>query len=395
MNTYYRMTAKLLSPLIIQQDRRNSSPQTLNYIPGGTLRGALAASYLREGKNAEDDAFRTLFLENPVRFCNLLPGKGPQDYSRILPATLISCKREPGFDQHGVFDTLAATAASRIGGTPPDKAIWKCPGPNCGEDMKPFSGFWNGNLDTPEAFEPDILVNRHTGIDRSTGTVANAMFFITQSIADFYKHSDQGQDLYSRQHLSGQLFLNEEQVNCLTPLLENTIFVGADRTRGFGEIKLTLAPVDDKRLPTGSAEAIQSWHNAFTEKLSKLMPLKPESTGQGIFFSVTLESHAVFVDRFLRPVLEIEEFRHPDIRPVTQITSTQTIRGWQAAMGLARNDDIGVSMGSVYLFKYTGDSPGKLQRFLEPLLINGVGLRKEQGFGQISICDALHTRERI
>ncbi len=101
------------------------------------------------------------------------------------------------------------------------------------------------------------------------------------------------------------------------------------------------------------------------------------------------------VDRFLRPISDIEELRHPDIIPITKITGTETIRGWQSAMGLARPDDIGITMGSVYLFQYMGENLDALKQILEPLLIDGIGLRKEQGFGQISICDPLHTKERI
>ncbi|WP_287126955.1 RAMP superfamily CRISPR-associated protein [Desulfobacter sp.] len=395
MTTYYRMTAKLLSPLIVQKKRQSSSPQTLKYLPGSTLRGALAASYLRGGKSVEDEAFHTLFLDNPVHFCNLLPGAAPDKASKILPLTTISCKREPGFDKHGVFDTLAATAASRIGNVPPDKTLWKCPHSTCGEDMKPFSGFWNENFTAPVRFDPDVRVQRHTGIDRTTGTVANSMFFMTQSISDYYKLPDQDEDLYSRQYLSGKLFLDEKQLGYLTPLIENSVFAGADRTRGFGEMKLSLTPTDESEHPVRSLENIEAWNSVFTAKLSELFSSKDNALEQGVYFSVKLESHAVLVDRFLRPVSEIEAFRHPEILPITKITATETIRGWQAAMGLAKPDDIGLSMGSVFLFRYTGNTIDPLKQLLKPLLINGIGLRKEQGFGQLSICDPIHIKERI
>ncbi len=297
MSTYYRMTAKLLSPLIVQQKRQNRAPQTLNYLPGSTLRGALAASYLRGGKNADDEAFRTLFLENPVHFCNLLPGTDADTSSQILPLTTISCKREPGFDQHGVFDTLAATTASRIGNIPPDKTLWKCP--TCGEDMKLFSGYWNENFTTPDKFDPDVRIQRHTGIDRVTGTVANSMFFMTQSISDYYKLSDQDEDLYSQQYLSGKLFLNETQLDHLTPLVENSVFAGADRTRGFGEMALSLTRVDDSEHPVKALDRIEEWHSAFTTKLFQLLSSKLVSRKFSEFLTVCFYVESCFRGHFI------------------------------------------------------------------------------------------------
>jgi hypothetical protein len=52
-------------------------------------------------------------------------------------------------------------------------------------------------------------------------------------------------------------------------------------------------------------------------------------------------------------------------------------------------------MGSVFLFRYQGEDLEGLKAKLNLLLIEGIGLRAEEGLGRIAICDPLHTAEVI
>ncbi len=112
----------------------------------------------------------------------------------------------------------------------------------------------------------------------------------------------------------------------------------------------------------------------------------------GLYFSLKLESHAILVDEFLCPTTEIE-FTLPCVEPVLKVTGSQLIRGWNDAWGLAKPDDIGIMMGSVYLFRYTGNNRKDLRQYLNNLAVDGIGLRRAEGFGSVLICDPLHTRK--
>ncbi|QTA92057.1 type III-D CRISPR-associated RAMP protein Csx10 [Desulfonema magnum] len=383
---YYRITAKLLSPLLIQNNRQSDTCQSISYLPGSTLRGALAAKFFLIRGGPEDKDFRTLFLDDPPSFPNLLPTdeKGSV-LSRVLPMTSISCKRNPGFkegDKHGVRDTLAPNAASRIMQASANEDFWKCP--ECGEDMKPFPGFWNGNLSAPCKFEPTILYHRHTGIDRDTGTIAPSIFFVTQEMADFRK--DDKSEEYHEQYLSGDMFMNEEQLEILKTLIKDSLFAGADRTRGLGEIQLSFEEIPRPEV------RLEHWNEKFKAKLKSSMGNNiPEDALSGLYFSIKLESHAILVDKFLRPHSEIEEFSVSDFKLILKMTKAQTIRGWQSAWNLPKPDDLSVAMGSIFLFQYNGDDPEKLRNLLNELAVSGIGLRREEGFGRISVCDELHT----
>ncbi len=379
---YYRITARLLAPLMVQQNRQSNAPQGMPYLPGSSLRGALAAGLLRLGGSPEESDFRFLFLDHPACFPNLLPTDDPVTLSQVLPHTSISCKRTPGFKGqggHGVSDILTGTAAGRT----EQKSARDDFCPSCGDDMSPFPGFWNGNVDTPCAFEPTMLYERHTGIDRNTGTVASSIFFTMQAVADFRKDTASGK--YQPQYLSGSTFLSEKQLHILGPLIKGTLFAGSDRTRGLGEFELSIVEIPSPVFD------LAGWDRAFKEKLKSIMK---EDLPSGLYFSIKLESHAIVTDRFLRPASGLE-LSFPDIEPVLKVTKPQTIRGWHSGWGLPKPDDVALSMGSVFLFRYTGDDQDGLKSFLNQLLVTAIGLRREEGFGQFSVCDPLHIMEVI
>lgn len=392
---YYSMRAKLLAPMMIQQSRQSNASSALPYLPGSTMRGAVAAAMIRGGIEPEEATFQKVFHQSPIPFPNLVPAPDPVMIMRPLPASAISCKRKPGFrgNGHGVADVLPAIAAARMNNRISDSGIWKCS--RCHQDMKPFSGFWNGEEHTPETFEPTLISHRHTGIDRGTGTIATSIFFMTQAIADFYKPlkgADQGG--YRQQFLTGSLFMTEDQAILLEPVLKDPIFVGAERTRGMGEVQLYLSKLD-----SAPDFDLMNWSRSFKARLSRLIKTD-EKELPGIYFSILLESHALLADAFLRPVSRIEELEDREgddfcrgVEPVARITSGHTVRGWQSAWKMAKPDETAVAMGSLFLYRYTGDDPDRLERRLQQLLQNGVGLRREEGFGRISICDPLHIRE--
>jgi len=78
--------------------------ETLEFIPGNTVRGMLAQRFLSIGGKADDPVFRRLFLSSEVRY-----GFAYINGAFTLPLSARSCKYEGGFTQdggHGVTDIL-------------------------------------------------------------------------------------------------------------------------------------------------------------------------------------------------------------------------------------------------------------------------------------------------
>jgi CRISPR-associated Csx10 family RAMP protein len=203
-----------------------------------------------------------------------------------------------------------------------------------------------------------------------------------QVVADFRK--DDKSEEYHPQYLSGSMFIDEKQLEILETLIEDSLFAGAERTRGLGEIELSV-----KEIPYPESD-IDGWNEQFKKRL-QLFTEKDISSNT--YFSIKLGSHAILTDRFLRPVSDIEEFSSPEFAQILKIVKPHTVRGWQSAWNMPKADDTGVAMGSVFLFQYKGDDPEHLKTFLKTLGIKGIGLRREEGFGRISVCDNLHIIE--
>lgn len=391
---YFHIHAKLLSPLMVQENRQSNAPEGLSYVPGSTLRGAIAAQYLRQGGQSTDAAFRMLFLEDPVYFPDLFPCNSPEQCPEPLPLTAYSCKRSPGFlgdNGHGVEDSLALLCAQNYEGSPLTKAIG-CR--KCGQDMKPFQGFWNAEVAHPQLCQPTMVYQRHTGIDRQTDTIASSIFYVTQGISDSRKKPDradfsqrlEGQDpTESPQYLGGGIFLKDSQLEALQPCLQETIFAGADRTRGMGEMKLTLKESSPPKFN------LEEWNRSFSKKVRELLN-DSNKLPRGLYFSIGLLGHAILVDRFLRPTPELV-LEHPSTELVLRIIREHIVRGWHSSRGLPKNDDTAVAMGGVYLFRYGGDDSEKLSNYLNQLVVQGVGLKKAEGFGRVTVCNPVHVTQ--
>lgn len=395
---YYRVVAKLLSPIRIR-DGRHPDASVIPYLPGGSLRGALAEKYLRLGGYPSDSGFRALFVDDPTYFPNLFPTSDADVLPQILPITAATCKRLPGFVRqggHGVTDLLSVLAAGRISGEPVDEIFLTCtyePNKNnenspCGCILEPFTGFFNPNADAPEKIEPVLIFQNHAGMDRATETANPNSLFTRQAMADFKIDPVSGK--YLQQYLTGGMFIHDDQLFFLKKLIEDPVFAGSGKTTGMGEIELSI---HEQRL-TSFVFDLESWSDDFLDKLKRITGRKINQE-HGIYFSIKLESDAILVDRFLRPTTEIVDLYISSVRPILKVARQKNIRSWQSNWNLAKPDDMAVAMGSVFLYYYSGEDVDSLISFLKLLEVTGIGLRREEGFGRISVCDPLHIKEDI
>jgi hypothetical protein len=387
---YYKLSAQLLSPIMIQENRQSNTPKSLSYITGSTLRGALAMKYLRLGGRPEDDTFITLFSSDSIKFPNLYPSDEQETtVSSVLPFTAVSCKSNSGFQHtiddsnqknHGVNDCLVEKLVNRQ-----KKNIRVLSCKKCDQSLRAFTGFWSNSINNPRKIETVLLFARHTGIDRSTGTVAPNIFFTNQVIADMQKlHINKGSG-YFTQYFNGCTYLSENQLTLLQDLTSDSLFIGRNRSRGMGEIELAVEETEDTTFD------IPQWNASFREKYKKTTE---SELSEDIYFSVGLKSHTIILDKFLRPVHSLN-LDYPGITLVLKVIKTQIIKGWNNAWKMAKADDIATSIGSVFLFKYDGSDIAGLTEYLTKLKKDGIGLRTEEGFGQILVCNPFHTQEDL
>ena len=403
------ITARLLAPVAIKRDRQSERSANVRSVAGTLVRGALATLYLQRHGQA-DAAFERAFLnEETCRF-------GPLDPEpNIFPLTAVSCKLE-GLE-HALADVLWLRVAQHLSAGSLAEEIestWRqCS--ECGADMKGQSGFWrdyDGRL--REMYGDRHETAAHVGIDRSTGTAAESIFYTLEALAPSGAEVD----------LHGWIRADNEALDTVQRLLEaeeGRISIGHARTRGYGDVILRLGKsvTPDVQYLEERVDRWTKWSQDLNEALAKpsfsLSGLAPDS----FFFSLSFPTGVVLVDRFLRysmdparmidwlpPISEVGTAFPLNNRPprqlgtggavrwVAAVTGHERLRGWNAAHGLPRQDEWMVARGATYVYCFEGGSEQREALFtrLGALAEDGVGLRRNEGFGVVTVSDEFHRR---
>lgn len=401
------VTAKLLAPLALQRNRQSERDASMRSISGTQVRGALAALYLQHHGHV-DATFNRLFLdETACRFGPLDPR--PQH----APMTAASCKRERL--KHTRVDLLwFRVAQHHLNGQVPENAhaTWLHCG-KCQADLKEHSGFWQETENgVSEVNHDKHHVATHVGIDRQTSTAAESILYTLEAMLP----SGQEVDLH------GWLTADDEALAALKALLEEEeyrISVGNHRTRGYGDVQLQFGEPFDSNVSQTCMERWKQWSCELIEFLGSPPFSVPDTHPQDFYFGLSFPTGAIFVDRFLRYSLDpadmvawLSPMSSPDTafplenRPALQLASGGTVRwitavtrherlhGWNAVHGLPRQDEWMVARGSVYVycFQGTAEERKQLQEQLVTLSQAGVGLRRNEGFGTVSVSDDFHRR---
>ncbi len=404
------VTAKLLAPIALKRDRQSERSGSVRSVTGTGVRGALASLYLRHYGQA-DDIFKHLFLnEDSCRFGPLDPGP------KHFPSTAASCKRE-GIN-HTLVDQLWYRIAQHYMAGLVEETVestWRqCGNEQCRADLKGHEGFWEERADNrlDEMNNDRQHVAAHVGIDRRTATAAEAILYTLESTLP----SAEEKDLY------GWLLADDEALTKLKELLESEgycISVGHHRTRGYGDIHIQLDEAVAEVDLQSNAENWKQWSQELVAFLSSPPLSVPDIDPEHFYFSISFPTGAIFVDKFLRysldpammiswlsPMSSVDNAFPIQNRPIhklssggtmrwiTTVTKHERFRGWNAAHGLPRQDEWGVARGSVYVYCFQGTTQDQevLIQSLSALSKDGIGLRRNEGFGTVVISDDFHYR---
>lgn len=447
--TRYYLRLRALSPLSItsHQNVAGQVNPTLAYIPGTTLRGAIAWKWLRENRNAAQTAgFQHLFDKGGLRCGSLYPLAAPVEEARItysadlalpLPLTARTCKHEPGFQRaplrdeqgHGVVDTLVdaleevADRRLREGEeTPPEK--WKglarherCAPGGCGASMDRFSGFYHSGEARDERWlrqvRPPMRLFTRTAILEELETARPEALFSRQAL-------EAGQEFAGFLDIAPQAEADLKRL--LSPGAE--VYVGAGRTAGLGHMEVVELQPDWGVLATllgPVADRQQKFADRLHSSLGERWALVP----------LTLLSDTILLDRLLRSAsapepdvlhhyalleAQVQALRQaeeagteesaadappagalPAWPPGTELFLTvarhKRIAGWNTAPGARRprSDDWALAAGSVFVLAAPPDQADDLLTACVWLEEHGLGERREEGFGQVMVAHPFHT----
>ena len=325
-----------------------NTESSLDYIPGGAVRGALAAAYLRA--RGEDTSFAPLFLNGRALFLNAYPYLA----ARALPSSRAWAMKKD--DDKTVYNRLIETERDEVEKGLPQGFkplfVW------------PMTAVGGSPMQTPDIAH-EIAV--HTARNRQKG---RAIKDDPDNESALFRYRALARD----QCFAGAIVVDDDlptgEVDKLLALLEGqSLLLGGSHTAGYG-----LMGVEDVQL-----------HDAWREAAGA-----PPAVGAEKSFDVYLTAPAILYHPVTgQPTTDIRPFLPGNlqdyeanyaIKEEASYTATTWVGGFNKHRGLPLSQQWAVQMGSTWRIKTTqalsADELAAWER-------RGIGLRREEGFGRL------------
>jgi CRISPR-associated protein Csx10 len=391
--TEIKLEITALSPLAIGSKKPRSVSESRDFIPGSTIRGAIANEMIRLGESSEGDDFHRLFIaDDAAIFRNAYPA------SNLLPATAVSSKSDSGFkpDKNGVFDTLIDRFCAEGHGCLYD--------PSCPKDngrVEPFSGFYDiidGKYQS-QSITKRLLTK--VGINRHRATSEEEILYSVEVLNETYKDQDDKDKTDKPSVFYGSISIEDESLarDFINYINANSdrFRLGGSTSRGLGQVKLK-AEAEIERSVNNVPENIQKFNDLLKIRWKKWSEIfREKELGNRAYFTIDLQSEGIFIDNWKRAIgitsqmlcefANLEEAKSSLIFH-TAYSSYDYLSGWNAAWGLMKDVELVTNKGSVFLF--STENPDLWIPALEYLSRRGIGERTSEGFGQIKVCDPFH-----
>lgn len=364
--------------------------QSVQHISGGLLRGAVADRWLADSETAApDDDFRKVFLGSDAGiFRNCYPG------TSVLPATAMGCKDFAGFraaddlDKHDIFDTLLERLVAEEA-----NILYNPMCPHCDDNgrVAAQSGFYTQSDEGCQERTLNTRLLTRVAINRQRKVAADELLYNLNAIDPL---SVDGEQI----RLYGSARIPSALVSKVADTLQKQVQrLGGGTSRGLGRVCVKVKRRDDadpleRRISDFNADLQRMW-----ETYSRLPHVSREAF-EGTYFSIALQSDAILQENWQsRMILTAEMLQEmtgcrAEVAPIRSFASYDYVSGWNAAWGLPKETNLITRIGSVFVFHVTDiDTWIPALQTLEEI---GVGSRREEGFGQILICDPFHLRTR-
>jgi CRISPR-associated protein Csx10 len=384
------------TPLSFRSTRDPQKSGTIDHIPGPTLWGALAQAHdlLRPDRK---DQFDLLFGPEGVSVSAGYPwpqnAKVEHGTPQPAPITAVTCKRVRGFappagEGHYVADRLFAIAAFCLAGRARSDLLGRletCP--TCGQALDAFSSFCvkerEGGWVQTGIYRGSTT---RVGIFDPTGTAEAGILYSLETISEgtSFWVEFRGEP----EHLSIVLETVKEATDA------GVLRVGTNRTRGLGRLELVTA---------GNVESISDLDGEWSDHLTisdqafrTYCARHAVDAPHEFYFSLTLKSDAVVVHGSLRFAQRLDPELVPGLgnRRVEMLAHAAAgcrLHAWSSYWRLPRADELGIRKGSAFLYGCGEKPDAEMLKTLRTLSVEGLGRRRRQGLGSLSVSDPFHT----
>ncbi|MEH1969182.1 type III-D CRISPR-associated RAMP protein Csx10 [Nostoc sp.] len=416
--TRLELTITALSPLAPGRQKPGGSVSEVeNYISGSVLRGAIASLILQlsgqQSANLAENGgnFQTLFLgENPAIFGNAYPAVTKIDNKsivvnqqiKVLPATAVSSKTNPGFTSsgggHGVFDTLIDAFCAAAYNQPYDPSDPKAIAQGTNPQVETYNSFYSKVKDKYYSHDATSRFLTRVGINRRRATAEEEILYSVQVLNESFLKNTKTDEWDNFVFRSFVVVDDESLAKTLQGFIEknsNNFRIGGSASRGLGKVKIA---VNERQSP---AKSIKSRIEEFNEALKNRWRLwsvfgqpQHDLLTDRTYFTLDLQSDAILTENWQRTTIVsaemLKEFAKVDSSVFMHVaySSYEYRSGWNSAWGLMKDVELLTNKGSVYLFSTT--EPEKWYAALEIIEAKGIGDRTCEGFGQVEVCNEFH-----
>jgi CRISPR-associated protein Csx10 len=341
-----RVTA--LSDLFIGGDRSDRNDRNgLEYIPGTTLRGALAAQFPQPRGQRADETFRRLFCTDEVRFMNAYLCHNGQR-ALPIPRSALTDKHTGGFcaeGNAGVFDCLYAVG--NVKPAIPADLVRDVPR---GWYAPDGGGFGKAKVARHTSFHNRIEADGVTGTEGLFSRVA------LQAGSAFQASVCGPDDLLRR----------------LEAKVGKGLPIGLGGKRGDAEV--TVEQTVAAPLSCGSVV---------------------HKVNGSRYLILSCVSDVILLDPYLRyrPAVPAEWLGGKlgvSLCLKRHFAAFRQVSGWRNVWGLPTADEAAIEKGSCFLYGIEGAPPDDLADRCRALEASGIGLRTGEGFGEIAFCEPFH-----
>ncbi|WP_129678070.1 CRISPR-associated RAMP protein Csx10 [Candidatus Chloroploca sp. Khr17] len=385
-----KLEIEAVTPLAFTERRPNDQFRaSLPYIPGGAIFGALGTALAAKGA-FDPTLFRAL------RCHNAYPSAVADTWVRPMPLTALQPKGEKDAT---ISDSLVARICWERQQPP---ALIYAPSDAQGRPwVAAGGGFYTLTGDTLAVRKVTQRVLTRVAINRRRRTAEDSRLYSPLVLNEVQSVQDtNGQRMFVPTRFVGTVLVPAD-----APALHETLpqldVLGARTSTGLGGVTLTAGPL---QADDGAAVAarIDRLTQRFREQamIYKKLGGKKWMVGERNIFTVNLLADAILLDQGWLPTqqLSVAMLREAtgieaDLALVRAFTVTKSIAGWHTTWQQPKPANLAVGMGSVFVFLAAAPLSEADCAKLAELQQQGIGERRQEGYGQIRICDEFHSRE--
>lgn len=352
--------------------------RSLPFVPGAALFGALGGALDRGG------CFNPALLRR-LRCRNAYPMHEGDAWVRPLPATAITPKGESR-----LCDSLVQRVCWEQQ-TPP--ALVYAPTDAEGRPWEVAGQkFYTITDGKPEFRDVTQRIHTRVAINRRRGTAEDSLLYSFFAINETTLETDTPTRFIGS---LAMIDLDDAAVwRQITDLVTQRIDrLGARQTTGIGGVRITLRDLPAER---SIRERVEALTRRFTRQIDRYQALGGAAWRlSGEAFTVNLVSDAILLRDGWLPTQELSADMLRDAtgieaRLVRSFTTTRIVAGWHALWQRPKTSHIAVRFGSLYVFEAQRPLTDDNYAALERLERDGIGERRQEGFGQVRICDDFH-----